>query len=122
MQTFIPKFSHLLKARSGKLKAGLSIIETLVVMAILLLLAGMLAGMLGRFNAVQQLRVGTNSAVSLFERARNLSLSNDGGIPHGVHVGSTTLTLFEGSAYNESDVNNQIQSLMGSLVVAEVTL
>lgn len=101
---------------------GLSLIEILIVIAIMLILATMLGTMLSSFNSVQQLRVGVNTAASVFERARNLSLVGEGGVAHGVHIGSTTLTLFEGSTYDANSASNETVGLMGSLEVAAVTL
>lgn len=101
---------------------GLSLIEILIVIAIMLILATMLGTMLSRFNSVQELHVGSGAAASVFERARARSMSGINGTPHGVHIASTTLTLFVGNTYDVASTTNETAPLMGKLEIVQISV
>lgn len=98
-------------SNSTRLRAGFTLIETVVVMSLL--------GMIGGFTAFMSMdgyrsfsfRSDRDTLVSLLVRARSQSMSNvcqgalcDGGVPHGVRVVSGEYTLFQGETYATRDV------------------
>lgn len=96
---------------------GFSLVELLVVVAIMGILAVLLSGVFTNFRNAQTLRIGASSAASVFERARALSVAGANGTMHGVHIASTTLTLFEGPVYVSGDPSNKITRMLNDLTV-----
>jgi prepilin-type N-terminal cleavage/methylation domain-containing protein len=87
------------------LRRGFTLIEILIVTAIMTLVAG-----LGLFMGLDsyrrsQLRNEEGSLVGLLERARNRAMNNFLEMPHGVHFDSSPpeFVLFEGASYAASD-------------------
>ena len=101
---------------------GLTLIEVLIVLVIMSLLAVMLAGAYGNFRSVQNLQAGSAAAASLFSRARSEAVAGVDGMPHGVHVGTNTLTLFEGISYAAGSSSNEVVALVGNLAVSATSL
>ena len=102
--------------------AGLTLIEILIVIAIMGFLATLLAGILSNFKSVQSLQVGSTAISSTLIRARSESVAGVDGVPHGVHFASTTLTIFEGGSYNNSSANNVSIQLLGNLTVISMSI
>ena len=101
--------------------AGLTLIEILVVLAIMGLLAVLAVNSFGNFSTVQALQAGSGNAASLIARAQSESVAGTGGAPHGVHIASTTLTLFTGSSFATGTVS-QILVLTGTVAVVQTNL
>ncbi len=101
---------------------GLTLVELLIVLAILSILAVLAFGSLQTFSDTQALLTGSNAAVSLIERAQNEALAGAGGVPHGVHIASTTLTLFSGTVYDPGGSTNEAVALTGGVVIAHASL
>lgn len=111
-----------LKDQHSKLKAGLTLIELIIVTAIMITVASMIFGAYKQFNSVEALRVGPTTAASILERARSQSVAGVDGMAHGVHIASTTLTMFEGAVYNAGSASNVSVPLANNLIVSQVQL
>lgn len=86
-------------------RQGLTLIEVLVVMAIVVFFTGM-----GLFLGTDVYRSGlfnsdTDTIVTILQRARSQSLNNINGSAHGVRIDAGGHTLFEGSSYLTRDTS-----------------
>lgn len=113
-----------LKVKSHKLKArgGLSLLEILIVIGILVLLVVAAAGVLPRFKDTSELNSAVVRIVSLLEKSRTETLSSDGAQQHGVHFETTRAVFFTGTSYNEGGTDDEIYILPESVEVSTTSL
>jgi len=85
-----------LKHKSG---AGFTIMELVIVIGIfaVVLAFGLPIGLDSYRNYL--LTSEQRNLVSILRRAENLSLANNGGLPHGVALGEGQYVLYQGSSY-----------------------
>ncbi|MGH7141547.1 MAG: pilus assembly FimT family protein [Minisyncoccia bacterium] len=106
------------------LSRGVTLVELLVVIALMALLATIASAVLGGFTTAQTLAADAAAASSLLEQAHTDALTGASGEPHGVHFDSSagTLTSFAGSSYTPDDPQNVVYSLYGGIVIHSITL
>src|SRR3989344_5723777 len=78
---------------------GFTLIEILLVVAILALVAGTVAFSLINFRNTQALDGGAELVVSVLIRARQRTLSFESASVYGVRVAAATLTTFQGAVF-----------------------
>jgi prepilin-type N-terminal cleavage/methylation domain-containing protein len=86
---------------SGQVKsrAGFTLIEIIVGLGILAIILSLGMFLTMDFYRDYNFRYQKNLAVSILQKARARSLANINQTPHGVHIGSSSLELFEGDDY-----------------------
>ncbi|MDO8537150.1 MAG: prepilin-type N-terminal cleavage/methylation domain-containing protein [bacterium] len=96
-------YENLLKAKGHKLKArcGFTLIEVMVVVAILVVVFGYTIGAGSNFYTNQALISERDSLVSLLRGARSKSLVNINQLSHGVLINTSTnqYIVFDGASY-----------------------
>ena len=100
---------------------GFTLIEILITLGIFVILAS-----LGLYVSLDSYRSYTFSSerdalVSLLLKARNQSMNNIDELPHGVHIGSQSFTLFEGVTYSVSNPKNNIIARNAAISVNGLT-
>ena len=107
--------------RNGALQGsrGFTIVEVLVVIGIASLLLGL--GLFISMDAYRSysFRSERNNFVSVLEKARMLSLVNVGQAAHGVHVTTSTYTIFEGAAYSPTSSLNEVITIGRTVTITE---
>jgi len=103
-------------------KKGLTIIELLVVIGIIVILAAIIVSPFSTFRASKILDAGVEDVISLLNQARLNTLSSKGGFQYGVHFESSRIVSFRGATFIEPDVNNKEITLDGALEISEITL
>jgi len=89
------------RRRSG---AGFSIIELLIVVAVILMLSG-LGGFIGLdFYRSYVMNSERDTLLSLLMRARNMAQTNINQAPHGVYITETAYTVFQGDSYASRNI------------------
>ncbi len=104
------------------LDRGYSLVELLVVMAVLSLIAAL---SLRTYFALKEHEILDSDAVRIsaeLAEARSLTLSGKDGNQWGVHLASTSVTLFEGASYSSGASGNIVTSLDPSLVISVISL
>ncbi len=100
------------EAESSKLKAlrhrGVTLIELLMAVSILVLLGGLLFLALGRFNLEKALDGGREEVIAALRDAQHETLASVGGTTYGVHLESDRITIFGGSAYDAGSQSNRV--------------
>ena len=94
-------------ARSNN-KSGFTLIEIIVVIAIVGILAAIISSPFGKFRNAQALQNTTNAIVSVINSARTKTLASVNNTSYGVHIDSDRVILFTGISYNSEDATNQI--------------
>jgi len=87
--------------------AGFTLIEILIVTAILVILFGM--GLFMSFDFYRSFLIHSERdlLVGVLEKARNRAMNNIGESPHGVHITSSSYILFQGTAYASANPDNE---------------
>jgi type II secretory pathway pseudopilin PulG len=91
-----------------KANKGISIIEIMVVISIIVLIIAIVIPGFTDFRNQQAIAVTTEDVASLLNEARNNTISSINSNTYGVHFESTRAVLFTGSSFSESSNNKQI--------------
>lgn len=114
----VPRFRNRLEALIGR---GFTLIEMLVVIGLMAII-GTIALVLS-FDSYRSysFRNDRDLIIATFEKARSQAINGvckptllipcTSGVPHGVHVGTGQLTIFQGTTYNLADPTNEIVAL-----------
>ncbi|USN87371.1 MAG: prepilin-type N-terminal cleavage/methylation domain-containing protein [Candidatus Nomurabacteria bacterium] len=85
---------------------GFTLIELLVTLLLMTLLALWSFSSLKEYRDLQIARSNALEISSLIKEARQKTLSAETDTQFGVHVATSSITVFEGASYNPSDPNN----------------
>lgn len=86
---------------------GFTLIEILIVIAILGIISSIVLLNLSQFRNEQLLKNTTLDVVSLLSKARQDTLSSVNSTNYGVHFDSNQAVLFTGSVYSSNNVTNE---------------
>jgi type II secretory pathway pseudopilin PulG len=86
-----------------KFSRGYTLVEMLIILVVLMVLAGIVITGYNKFIDNKQLTEAVEGTTSLFQRARERTISSKDNIMYGVHVdnpGGSQLTMFKGNNYS----------------------
>jgi len=101
---------------------GLTIIEILIVIAILVLLAALGAGALPDFGKNVELNDAALRSTSLLDQARVQTLSSKDATQYGVHFEADKMVLFRGSSFSSTDSSNEEHLLPRGVLISQISL
>ncbi|HEY4505127.1 MAG TPA: prepilin-type N-terminal cleavage/methylation domain-containing protein [Candidatus Paceibacterota bacterium] len=101
---------------------GFTIIEILIVLAIVALLSVVSFQSFGRINGSEAINKDAFQIISVLRQARSLTLDSKNGNQYGVHLESSRVVLFEGSSYDPNSTNNTIVSLSNRVTISSISL
>lgn len=87
---------------------GISIIEILIVISIIVALSAIVIPSFSSFHKQQALKNTTEDIVSLLNEARNNTISSKNSNTYGVHFDNNKAILFSGTSFVASPSNKQI--------------
>ncbi len=90
---------------------GFTLLELIVVIAILVILSGVIIGAFVIFNTTEGVNKDTELVLETLRLARNQTLASKNEMQYGVHFSATNITLFSGATYNPSTSGNEIFAL-----------
>jgi prepilin-type N-terminal cleavage/methylation domain-containing protein len=90
---------------------GFSLLEILLVVGIMGVLAAVIAFPLSSFHRAQKIRGATADVSSLVQQAQSLTLASHDSLQYGVHLTTTTATLFSGTTYIANAASNRVTTL-----------
>ncbi|TSC67797.1 MAG: Uncharacterized protein G01um101472_306 [Parcubacteria group bacterium Gr01-1014_72] len=91
--------------------SGFSIVEAVIVLAVLAIIAAATTGVFGGLNREKALEGSATSALSLLLRARSLALSSKDASLYGVHFEERRMVLFRGGSYSGGAPDNRVEEL-----------
>jgi len=109
------------KTKTG-LSKGFTLLEVLVVLAIIGLLVVILTTSFNSFNKNQSLQKDTENIVAVLKQARNQTLASKNSNSYGVHFASSTITLFVGNVYDQNSLTNEITYLNQNNLISGLSL
>ena len=90
-----------------KFQSGVTLIEILIVVGVMITLTAIIFGTFVSFNRNQALDKDTETIVGILREARSQTLSSQNSSHYGIHFDSNKVTLFVGSVYSPGDPANQ---------------
>lgn len=101
---------------------GVTILEVLISIAIISTLASLSFVVFTQFIQTQSVDKEAGAVISSIAYARSQSMSGRNDSAYGIHFASTTMTIFMGTSYNASSVNNVVRTLSSGVVVSRLAL
>ncbi|MEK7575817.1 MAG: hypothetical protein AAB491_01890 [Patescibacteria group bacterium] len=101
---------------------GISIIEIIIILAVISIVLGIVVINLTSFREEQALNSTINESISYINEARSKTLSSKDFSQYGIHFEQTKITLFKGVNYNSSDSNNIDYIFSSLLEISSISL
>jgi len=108
--------------RGASAKWGVTLLEVVVSMTILLILATIGMWYFMRARGDEALNKDRQGVVAILAEARALSLSSKNAIKYGVHVEGSEIILFEGDIYDAGDPDNKTHTLNSAVQISAHSL
>ena len=99
-----------------KRNRGVSLIEILIVVSIIVAIAAITVPGLAKFHNQQVLRNTTEDVISILNEARNDTISSKNSLTYGVHFETNKITLFTGTSYSVNS-SNKIINIDSSAII-----
>lgn len=106
----------------GRNRAGFTFMETLVAVAVLVLLAVVIVSGLAGFRETAGLDQAVDETIELLRDARSRTLGSENAASYGVHFEPTSVTMFTGWAWNASDPSNVVVALPSAVRISSIAL
>ena len=110
------------KKNKTKKSPGFSVIEILVVLAVLMIVSGLIVPGFNFFRKQSSLNAATQEIINTLRLAQNKTLASEGNSSFGVYLESDKFILFKGTAYSASSSNNEAHNLDSSLRISTLSL
>lgn len=101
---------------------GFTLLEILIIVAIMAVLVGVTVATFVSFRNAQTLDRDTDAIVSALREARSQTLVSQNASVYGVHLASSTVTLFTGSSYSAGTASNVVTNLTSTNIISTLTL
>lgn len=101
---------------------GISIIEIIIILAVISIILGIVVINFTSFKEEQALNSAINESASLINEARSKTLSSKDFSQYGIHFEQAKITLFKGTNYNSSDPNNIDYIFSSLLEISNISL
>lgn len=106
------------RSRPAKLwstTSGYTIVELLVVLAIMTVLVGIVSVTMSNYASRQSLNSIHQEVIDGIENARRNTLASLNNTTYGVYVGTTSIAFFEGTSYSPSNPTNEYIPYTGKI-------
>lgn len=105
-----------------KKNSGISIIEIILVLAVVALMFAIIVPSLISFRKNQAIQNSTNALVSLLEEARAKTLASYNNTFYSVFVDTDRATIFDGSSYSSTDSLNKVVFYESPIILQSISL
>lgn len=103
-------------------RRGFTLVEILVVIAIVSIISAGAVFSLARFRSESSLSAGADFVKTYLDRSRVSALAKEDGAGYGVKINSNNLVWFPGQVFNPDDPANETIGLAGDVEIASVSL
>lgn len=103
-------------------KRGISIIEILVVIAVLGIVFSIVIPQFSKSREMQVLKSGVADTLSSIDKARGKTLSSLDSSSYGVHFQSDKVLIFKGTVFSAMDANNETINIATPATISDVAL
>ena len=103
-------------------KRGMTIVELLVVIAVLGIIFSIVLPQFSKTREMQTQKSAVGDVLSVLERARTQTLASVDSSEYGVRFQSDRVIIFKGKIFSVDDVNNQTINITAPANISNVTL
>jgi prepilin-type N-terminal cleavage/methylation domain-containing protein len=103
-------------------KQGVTLLEIMIVLAIVVILIAVVVPQFSRMRENQVIKNAVADVVSTLSRARSSTLASIDSSEYGVHFQSDQVIIFKGTAYSPGDTDNEIINITSPASISNVTL
>lgn len=103
-------------------KSGFTLPETLMVVAITVMVAAMMLFSFSTYGSTEAISKDEGRVVSTLEKARSMTLDSYNSSQYGVHFELNTATIFAGTVYSAADSSNIVLNLNSKVKFENVSL
>ncbi len=103
-------------------KKGITILEIMIVLAIIGTLVAVVVPQFAKSRELQVLNSGGQDILSVLEKARTQTLSSLNSSEYGVHFESDKIILFTGKVFSSSAPSNETIDITSPAAISNVTL
>ncbi len=107
---------------SGVSGRGITVIELLVVLAVLGIIIAVVIPQFSKTRENQVLKSGVQDVLSSINKARSQTLSSLNSSSYGVHFQSDEVIIFKGTSFSDNDPNNENISITSPASISNVIL
>ncbi|MBV22261.1 MAG: hypothetical protein CMI57_02065 [Parcubacteria group bacterium] len=104
------------------MKKGFTMTETIIIVAVSIILFAIIVSAFSGFNKNQSLNSTSSEVVSVLNEARALTLASLDNKAYGVHFQSDKVILFKGSVFSSSDPDNKITTISSKISISNISL
>ena len=101
---------------------GITIIEILFVIGIIVIIFMVVTPSFGRFRQVQMLKTTSQDVVSALDKARGNALASVDSSEYGVHFQSDKIVIFKGTVYPSLNPNNENINIISPATISNINL
>lgn len=116
MRTFLRPMSN------TRYTKGFTLLELVMVVAIVAILAGIIISSFSGFRNSKVLDTASEESLALLSEARGSTLAGKDGYQYGVHLDAGQMVMYRGATYTNGDVNNKVSTLDSALEIVNITL
>lgn len=109
----------IVSAKGGK---GFTLIEALIVVAVIVVIAAVGVGVFRNFKIENQLNSASAGALSVIRLAQSKTIAGEAALQWGVHFQSDRYVLFQGGVYGAGDPNNIVSLLNSQIQISVIAL
>jgi len=111
-----------LNKNKAKINQGFSVIEILVVLAVLMIVSGLIVPGFNFFRRQNSLNATAQEIINALRLSQNKTLASEGNSSFGIYFESDKYIIFKGAAYIESSSDNEIHNIDDSLKISAIDL
>ncbi len=101
---------------------GITLMEVLVVIAIIIILVTVAAPQFLKIRNTQILKGTGEDVMSLLAKARSQTMASLNSTEYGVHFASNQIVLFSGTVYNQNNASNEIDTISSRATISNISL
>ena len=103
-------------------KRGMTIVELLVVIAVLGIIFSVALPQFSKMRELQTLKSAVGDVLSVLDRARSQTLASVDSSEYGVHFQSDRVIIFKGKTFSAGDGNNETINIVTPASISDITL
>lgn len=103
-------------------KKGMSVVEILVVVAIMALTVSVAIPQFSKMRQNQAMKSAVSDILSSLSKARSQTLASLDSSSFGVHFEADKVVLFKGITFSSNDINNEVLNIISPVTISNISL
>jgi Tfp pilus assembly protein FimT len=103
-------------------KKGISVVELLVVFAVLAVIFSVVIPQFSKIREQQVLKSAVGDILSSLNKAQTRTLASVDASSYGVHFSSSEVIIFKGTVFSEGSIDNEVINIISPATISTITL